>query len=68
MDAHLNCILCPAGKQVINGTCQNCPISTYSENGNGSCLPCPLGHFGFTSGMASCTPCREGTKIITIIL
>lgn len=41
-----------------------CPPGTYqSASGTDSCLPCPLGNFCPTSGMASPTACVGATPI-----
>ena len=40
----VDCVTCPAGIIVINGTCVSCGENTYNPNARGlECIPCPAG-------------------------
>jgi len=68
-EASVSCTACASGTYGADGagveTCSYCPAGTASPNPAAtnatSCVSCPLGSAGNTSGLAACALCEAGT-------
>jgi hypothetical protein len=57
------CQLCKPGTfySIENGTCQNCPLGTYTDEYNSiQCKACPSGTYGVIESVAECKACSLG--------
>eukprot|EP01135_Chromosphaera_perkinsii_P002811 Nk52_evm1s228 gene=Nk52_evmTU1s228 len=43
-----------------NASCSPCPVGTFSERGEGPCVPCSPGLYNGIAGASECIPCRAG--------
>jgi hypothetical protein len=52
-------VICSAGQEVVDSTCRNCTLGTYSTNGK-KCSQCDSGYFSNSTGAPRCEPCPAG--------
>ena len=56
---HTQCLYCPTGSILVNGTCESCAAGHY-QSGN-DCPTCPGNTIAANPGATSCTECPEYT-------
>ncbi|MBR1544880.1 MAG: hypothetical protein IJ638_02980 [Alphaproteobacteria bacterium] len=55
-----NSCVCPAGKTLVNGSCQSCDKGTYKPSaGNGSCTAASVGYYVSSEGATSQSACAS---------